>query len=73
MFQHRFFISTFLFAAYCSPSCFAQIFQNMAPAWGIVQQNWNGHYGAAISTADWYDDGGPTLPSAIPQAHSGHS
>ena len=61
MLQHRFFISTFLFAAYCSTSCFAQIFQNMAPAWGIVQQNWNGHYGAAISTADWNDDGWPDI------------
>ena len=52
MFLHCFFISTFLFAAYCSPSCFAQIFQNMAPAWGIVQQNWNGHYGAADLSGD---------------------
>ena len=38
-----------------------QVFQNMAPEWGITQHNWNGHYGAAVSTADWNNDGWPDL------------
>jgi len=39
----------------------AQIFQNVAPAMGIAQTNWNGTYGAAVSTADWNNDGWPDL------------
>lgn len=39
----------------------AQVFQNMAPAWNITQYDWAGTYGAAVSTADWDDDGWPDL------------
>ena len=39
----------------------AQIFQNAAPSWGITQYDWDGIYGAALSTADWNDDGWPDL------------
>ena len=35
----------------------AQVFTNQAPAFGITAYDWNGHYGAAVSTADWNDDG----------------
>ena len=38
-------------------SAHAQVFTNEAPAFGITAYNWNGHYGAAVSTADWNDDG----------------
>ena len=38
-----------------------QIFENMASQWGITQYNWDGVYGAAVSTADWNDDGWPDL------------
>ena len=38
----------------------AQVFQNVAPELGITQTNWNGTYGAAVSTADWNNDGWPT-------------
>ena len=38
-------------------SSFAQVFTNQAPAYGINAYDWNGHYGAAVSTADWNDDG----------------
>ncbi|MAB74216.1 MAG: hypothetical protein CMC99_04595 [Flavobacteriales bacterium] len=39
----------------------AQVFQNAAPELGITQTNWNGTYGAAVSTADWNNDGWPDL------------
>ena len=39
----------------------AQVFQNVAPAMGITQTNWDGVYGAAVSTADWNNDGWPDL------------
>lgn len=39
----------------------AQVFQNAAPELGISQTNWNGTYGAAVSTADWNNDGWPDL------------
>ena len=39
----------------------AQVFQNVAPELGITQTNWNGTYGAAVSTADWNNDGWPDL------------
>ena len=34
-----------------------QVFTNEAPSFGINAYNWNGHYGAAVSTADWNNDG----------------
>ena len=39
----------------------AQVFVNHAPDWGITQQNWDGVYGAAVSTADWNNDGWPDI------------
>ena len=39
----------------------AQVFVNHAPGWGITQQNWDGVYGAAVSTADWNNDGWPDV------------
>ena len=39
----------------------AQVFQNVASSWGIVQYDWDGIYGAAVSTADWNDDGWPDI------------
>ena len=39
----------------------AQVFQNVAPELGINQTNWYGIYGAAVSTADWNNDGWPDL------------
>lgn len=39
----------------------AQVFTNQADAFGITQYNWNGHFGAALSVADWNDDGWPDL------------
>jgi len=40
---------------------FGQVFQNVASSWGVVQYDWNGIYGAAVSTADWNDDGWPDI------------
>lgn len=34
-----------------------QVFTNEASSLGINAYNWNGHYGAAVSTADWNNDG----------------
>lgn len=39
----------------------AQVFQNVASSWGVTQYDWDGIYGAAVSTADWNDDGWPDL------------
>ena len=39
----------------------SQVFQNVAPSWGVSQYNSNGIYGAAVSTADWNNDGWPDL------------
>jgi len=39
----------------------AQIFENMAPQWGVTQYDWDGIYGAAVSTADWNNDSWPDL------------
>lgn len=39
----------------------AQVFQNAAPTWGLNQYDWDGTYGAAVSTADWNNDGWPDL------------
>lgn len=50
-------LMTFLSWATFAPSPFAQVFTNQAPAFGITAYDWNGHYGAAVSTADWNDDG----------------
>jgi hypothetical protein len=44
-------------------SLHAQVFQNMASSWGIVQYDWDGIYGAAVSTADWNNDGWPDITS----------
>ena len=44
-----------------SSKSFGQVFQNMAPEWGITQYDWDGIYGAAVSTADWNNDGWPDL------------
>ena len=33
-------------------SAHAQVFTNQAPTFGITAYDWNGHYGAAVSTAD---------------------
>jgi hypothetical protein len=38
-----------------------QVFQNLASDWNVIQYNWDGHYGAAVSTADWNNDGWPDL------------
>ena len=46
---------------FSAETCRAQIFQNAAPSLGILQYNWDGHYGAAVSTADWNNDGWPDL------------
>ena len=42
-------------------SVLGQIFQNVAPDWGVTQYDWDGIYGAAVSTADWNNDGWPDL------------
>ena len=34
-----------------------QIFTNYAPQWGLVQYDWDGVYGAGVSTVDWNLDG----------------
>ena len=39
----------------------AQIFSNGSDAYDIAQYNWNGHFGAAITMADWDNDGWPDL------------
>lgn len=38
-----------------------QVFQNVAASWGLVQYDWDGIYGAAVSTADWNNDGWPDI------------
>ena len=48
---------TFLAWGSFAQSPVAQVFTNQAPAFGITAYDWNGHYGAAVSTADWNDDG----------------
>ena len=47
---------TFLAWGSFAQSPVAQVFTNQAPAFGITAYDWNGHYGAAVSTADWNDD-----------------
>ena len=39
----------------------AQVFFNGSDAYDIAQYNWNGHFGAAITLADWDNDGWPDL------------
>ncbi len=39
----------------------AQVFFNGSEAYGIAQYNWDGHFGAAITLADWNNDGWPDL------------
>ncbi len=38
-----------------------QVFINASEAYDIAQYNWNGHFGAAITLADWDNDGWPDL------------
>jgi len=45
----------------CTGTLWGQVFQNQASNWGISQYDWDGHYGAAVSTADWNNDGWPDL------------
>lgn len=33
-----------------------QVFINASEAYDIAQYNWNGHFGAAITLADWDND-----------------
>lgn len=42
-------------------SLFGQTFTNQAPSFGIQTTNAGGTYGAAISTADWDDNGWPDI------------
>ena len=37
------------------------MFFNGSDAYDIAQYNWNGHFGAAITLADWDNDGWPDL------------
>ena len=39
----------------------AQIFSNGSDAYDIAQYNWNGHFGAALTLADWDNDGWPDM------------
>ncbi len=39
----------------------AQVFFNGSDAYGISQYNWDGHYGSAVTMADWDNDGWPDL------------
>ena len=47
----------FLACLFHHVQCRSQVFTNHAPAWGINSHDWDGHYGAAVSTADWNNDG----------------
>lgn len=55
--HHLAFTALLTLAALGMPPAFSQIFTNEAPAFGITAYDWNGHYGAAGSTADWNNDG----------------
>ena len=35
----------------------AQVFSNASDAYNIAQYNWDGHYGAGLTLADWDNDG----------------
>ena len=39
----------------------AQVFFNGSDAYDIAQYNWDGHYGSAVTLADWDNDGWPDL------------